>query len=104
VVLIIDACQSGGAVEPLSQIAAVKAQVETRRAKAEPPTPGRERGVGVHVIAATLPLSYAVQITQEESALAATLLAALQQGQEITVGQVSSYLSRGWRRDSGRCR
>jgi hypothetical protein len=49
--------------------------------------------VGVHIVAATLPLSYAVQITQEQSALAATLLAALHQGQAVTIEQVSSFLS-----------
>lgn len=93
VVLFIDACQSGGAVEPLEQIAAVKAQVETRRAQVERQTPGHEHGVGVHIIAATLPLSYAVQVTNEQSALAATTLAALQQGPEVTVRQISTYVS-----------
>ncbi len=91
VVLFIDACQSGGAVEPLSQIAAMKAQVEIRKDGGRPRSV--EHGVGVHVIAATLPLSYAVQITQEQSALATTVLAALMQGDQITIGQVSSYLS-----------
>ncbi len=91
VVLFIDACQSGGAVEPLSQIAAVKAQAEIRKGGNAQPI---ERGVGVHIVAATLPLSYAVQITQEQSALAATVLAALNQNGTISIGQVSTWLGR----------
>jgi hypothetical protein len=72
IVLFLDACQSGSAVEPLSQIAEIKAKVATGQTQVAPTTEGHRLGVGVHVIAATLPLSFAVQITEEKSALAAT--------------------------------
>jgi hypothetical protein len=35
---------------------------------------GSEEGIGVHLIAATLPLSYAVQLGPKQSALSTTLL------------------------------
>jgi WD40 repeat protein len=82
VVLVIDACQSGGAVEALSKIGEVKARVEERRGQQEgEQRAGHEHGVGVHVIAATLPLAYAVQLRKEDqSALAVTLLEGLRDG------------------------
>jgi hypothetical protein len=93
IVLIVDACQSGGAIEALSKIGVVKAQVEQRRAQQESILPGHEHGVGVHLIAATLPLSYAVGLKEGESVLAETLLNALKQGTgPVTVGQLSTYV------------
>lgn len=77
VVLIIDACQSGGALESLAKIAEVKAKVEQRRAKI-----GRKKGtqgkheheVGVYLIAAATPLQEAVQPKVGNGALVKTLL------------------------------
>jgi hypothetical protein len=70
VMLFLDACQSGGAIEALEKIAAIKTRVHTQRAN-------RPAGVGVYVVAATLPLSYAVGLGEHRSALASTLLTAL---------------------------
>lgn len=93
IVLIMDACQSGGAIEALSKIGVVKAQVEQQRTGEASKAPGREQGVGVHLIAATLPLSYAVGLKEGQSMLAEMLLKALQQGPgTITVDQVSAYI------------
>ena len=93
IMLIVDACQSGGAVEALSKIGVVKAQVEQRRAQQETKAPGHEHGVGVHLIAATLPLSYAVGLREGKSVLAETLLEALQQGTgPVTANRLSAYI------------
>jgi uncharacterized caspase-like protein len=82
IVLIIDACQSGGAVEALSKIGEVKARV---------PNQQKDTRVGVHVIAATMPLSYAVG--RDQSVLAGTLLRALtQENRSITALQMIKYL------------
>jgi WD40 repeat protein len=67
-VLIIDACQSGGALEALAKVAEVKVRVET----------GHAHRAGVYVIAAATPLQEAMQhATQGSSALGMTLLEAL---------------------------
>jgi WD40 repeat protein len=80
VVLVIDACQSGGAVESLAKIAEVKAKAEMRRKRvglrraARSPRPE----VGVYVIAAATTLQQAVQpAAGGRGALVATLLEAL---------------------------
>ncbi|WP_263354546.1 WD40 domain-containing protein [Acidicapsa acidisoli] len=94
IVLMIDACQSGGAVEALGKIGEIKARVEEQRAHLEQgQVESRESGVGVHIIAATLPLQYAVQIRSNQSALAATILDILKAspGQE-TVSQLIANL------------
>jgi len=94
IVLMIDACQSGGAVEALSKIGEIKARVEQQRARLEEGQgKSREGGVGVHIIAATLPLQYAVQMRSNQSALAATILDLLKAspGQE-TVSQLIGHL------------
>jgi WD40 repeat protein len=95
VVLVIDACQSGGAVEALSKIGEAKARVEERRGQQEvAQRAGHEHGVGVHVIAATLPLAYAVQLRKEDqSALAVTLLEGLRQGKgSVGARELIEYL------------
>jgi WD40 repeat protein len=79
IVLIIDACQSGGAVEALSKIGEVKARIEQGRMKVHDARviASDEHGVGVYVIAATLPLAYAVNLGADRSALASTVMNAL---------------------------
>jgi len=95
IVLIIDACQSGGAVEALSKIGEVKARVEQQRAQFEARgTPTHEHGVGVHIIAATLPLSYAIGFKTGRSALAATLLDALNEAGSVSAKTVVEYLKK----------
>ena len=93
IVLIIDACQSGGAIEALSKIGVVKAQVEEGRSEHETKMLGHEQGVGVHLIAATLPLSYAVGLVAGESVLAETVLMALKQTAGlVTAEQLSAFV------------
>jgi WD40 repeat protein/uncharacterized caspase-like protein len=86
VVLIIDACQSGGAIESLGKIAEVKAKVEQRSAQIESQGQGarHEHEVGVYVIAAATPLQEAVQPKAGNGALIATLLEAFQAEGQIT--------------------
>lgn len=82
IVLIIDACQSGGAVEALSKIGEAKARVQNQH---------KDTRVGVHVIAATMPLSYAVG--RDQSVLAGALLRAFtQKNRSITALQMIKYL------------
>lgn len=83
VVLIIDACQSGGAVESLAKIAEVKAKIEERRAQMEnrDKVAKQNHRVGVYVIAATTPLQEAVQPRAGNGALVSTLLEALRDRQ-----------------------
>jgi uncharacterized caspase-like protein len=91
VVMFLDTCQSGAAIEALTKVAAVKTAVERRRQLAQAPdkpaTP-----YGTHLIAATLPLSYAIGAAGGKSALAETLLAALSVSDEVTMTQVADYL------------
>ena len=75
IVLLIDACQSGGAVEALAKIGEIKATVEQRRQSlGQNQGFSPETGVGVHIVAATLPLQYGVQVRSDRSALVAALL------------------------------
>jgi WD40 repeat protein len=96
ILLVIDACQSGGAVEALSKIGEVKARVEELRGQQERTQGARhEHGVGVYVVAATLPLAYAVQLrAEDQSALAVTLLEGLRQGTgSVGARQLIDYLT-----------
>jgi WD40 repeat protein len=95
IVLVIDSCQSGGAIEALAKIAQAKARsVEVRLS-----SPGgrslanAEEGVGVHIFASALPFSYAIQRLSGLSAFASELLEALQQkGQRISAEALAAYL------------
>src|ERR1019366_8060173 len=80
VLLVVDACQAGASIEALERSAYAKAQAEERMARTEPPGTNHEHHVGVHLLAATMPLSYAVQVKADRSALAATLLDYLDHG------------------------
>ncbi len=86
IVLIIDACQSGGAIESLGKIAEVKAKVEERRAQIENREKAAKRNhrVGVYIIAAATPLQQAVQPKAGNGALVSTLLEALRDGQSAS--------------------
>jgi WD40 repeat protein len=95
IVLIIDACQSGGAVEALSKIGEVKARVEQQRAQRETKElPHHEHSVGVHIIAATLPLSYAAGLKASKSALASTLLKVLRGPGQVSVASAIESLKK----------
>jgi WD40 repeat protein/tetratricopeptide (TPR) repeat protein len=76
VVLLIDACQSGGAVESLAKIAEVKAKLEERQARIEKREWSKQRNhrVGVYIIAAATPLQQANEPRIGNSALVSTLL------------------------------
>jgi WD40 repeat protein len=93
IVLILDACQSGGAVEALSKIAVVKAQAEERLARQQRYASGRPDGIGIYLIAAALPLSYAVGLQEGESALTQTLLKSLRKMRGVTAGSLSRDIS-----------
>lgn len=60
-VLVIDACQSGGAVESLAKIGEVKSKIEARRQRARGQTATAQAEVGTYIIAAASPLQYALQ-------------------------------------------
>jgi WD40 repeat protein len=94
IVLIIDACQSGGAVEALNKIGEAKARVEQERAQLKSDQARHQLGVGVHIIAATLPLSYAAGLKADQSALAATLLDALNNAGGASVKATVEYLKK----------
>lgn len=87
ILLLIDACQAGGAIEALSKIGAVKAEAEQRKLQRQGFTTGSTNGVGVHPIAATLPLSYAVGagLQNGDSALADTFIDALKQDPDLSL-------------------
>jgi WD40 repeat protein len=57
VIVVIDACQSGGAVESFQKIGDVKAAVERRRSRRQGAT---AMPIGVHVLAAATPLQEAI--------------------------------------------
>jgi WD40 repeat protein len=79
IVLIIDACESGGTVEALSKIGEIKTKAQLHKVENITNTVlSDDRGIGVHIITATLPLAYAVQLKPDRSALAATLIQLLE--------------------------
>jgi WD40 repeat protein len=93
IMLIVDACQSGGAIEALSKIGSIKAQIELLRIRQEHGAPTDDNGIGMHLIAATLPLSYAAGPANGESVLAETLLKALSLPDlQVTADRVSNYV------------
>lgn len=100
VVLIIDACQSGGAIESLAKIGEVKAKVEMRRAQTEERagTNGHKHEVGIYIIAAATPLQEAVQPKSGNGALVATLLEGLRSerapvtGEEIWIRELIKHI------------
>jgi WD40 repeat protein len=79
IVLFIDSCQSGGAIESLAKIASVKVQAAEARERAARDSRARrmQAGVGMYLVAAATPLEEAVQSNTGSSALASTLLEAL---------------------------
>jgi WD40 repeat protein len=96
IVLIIDACQSGGAVEALGKIGEAKVRDEQHKTQAEGVGASRhERRVGVHILAATTPLAFAVQLPSGQSALMDTLLEVLNSNSgSVTANQVGRYMQR----------
>jgi uncharacterized caspase-like protein len=93
IVLIIDACQSGGAVEALSKIGEVKARIEEARIKVRGTT-ADANSVGVYVIAATMPFAYAVNLGADRSALTVTVTNALKGAAEaVSVRQMITSLN-----------
>jgi metacaspase-1 len=95
VLLIVDACQAGASIEALEKVAYAKAQAELRSGRLNPSGGNRFEPVGVHLLAATMPLSYAVQLKDDRSALAATLLDYFRHGpSQITAKGILSYVAR----------
>ncbi|HEU4890799.1 MAG TPA: caspase family protein [Vicinamibacterales bacterium] len=89
VVLVIDACQSGGALESVQKVAEMKARIELRRQPGPPSgAAAAASAVGVHVITAATPLQDAVERRREgRGLLTSALFEALQnrQGPDGTV-------------------
>ena len=79
VLLIIDSCQAGGSLEALQKIANVRAQIEKSRVQLHSVAEGQQAGVGIHIISATLPLSYAVGSADGRSVFAEAFLQILQE-------------------------
>jgi WD40 repeat protein len=79
IVLFIDSCQSGGAIESLAKIASVKIRAAEARGRAARDDRARrmQAGVGMYLVAAATPLEEAVQTNAGSSALASALLEAL---------------------------
>jgi len=89
VMLVFDACQSGGAVESLAKVAEMKARAEGQRARAQRKgASDHEHEVGVYVIAAATTLQQAVQPKAGNSALVEVLLEALREGDMAADGKV----------------
>jgi uncharacterized caspase-like protein len=65
VVLIIDACQSGGAIESLAKIAEIKAMGPSDLV--DQPIEARKQRIGIYVITATTPLQEAVQSSESRN-------------------------------------
>jgi WD40 repeat protein len=99
VVVIIDACQSGGALESLAKIGEVKAKVESRKARLGKGSARREATVGVYVLTAATPLQEAIQPERGNGALVTALLEGLRPaggaaGGEVWVSDVMNYVQR----------
>jgi Caspase domain len=93
IVLILDTCQSGGAIEALSKIGSVKMQSEQRQVHPDGHDSAASRAVGIHLIAAALPLNYALGSAEGQSALAQTLLNAFRNTPGVlTVEQLSEFV------------
>lgn len=83
VVLIIDACQSGGAMESLGKIVEVKLRVAQRYNQMEKPDQSKQgHEVGIYLIAVATPLQEAVQPKIGYGALVTTLMEALRSDQQ----------------------
>jgi uncharacterized caspase-like protein len=81
VVLLVDSCQAGGTIEALQSVAQGRASLEMARlASAD----GRsDQGVGIYLVAATLPVSYALGSNDGSSAFAIAFVNALESGRPL---------------------
>jgi WD40 repeat protein len=79
VMLIIDSCQSGGALEPLSKIAQVKASEAAHSGSERNKNIATDQEIGLYLIAAASPLDEAVQPTSADDALVGGIIACLRQ-------------------------
>jgi WD40 repeat protein len=91
IVLVVDACQSGGVIESLSKIGELKATAAMRLAAGGTPRAGGADGrIGIYVIASATPLQEALQpIGGGQGAMVAALLEALREGMPVGGGEVS---------------
>jgi WD40 repeat protein len=80
IVVLVDTCQAGGSIEALQRLAQTRASIEMARQTSEPGY--RSKGIGIYVVAATMPLSFAISfaIGNNESAFSSALLNALKPG------------------------
>jgi WD40 repeat protein len=91
ILFIMDACQSGGTVESLAKIAEARA----RLAEADPSSPD-SKGIGIHIMAATMPLNFEVSAPgQNLSLLAATIMNSFEKSHgKITMKSLEDEVSR----------
>ncbi|CAJ3342984.1 Uncharacterized protein containing caspase domain [Burkholderia pseudomallei] len=82
VILVVDSCQSGGAIESLDKIARLKAQIDDAvSARTSNAAPKDSAGAGIYVIAAATPLADAIQPARgNRDALTEALLRSLAAG------------------------
>ena len=89
--LVVDACQSGGALDALAKIVQLKTEQSMRAERHESGNSRHPTGVGVYMIAAASPLQIA-QSTASEDSLSAEILSAFQRGSDNTTVWVSDVL------------
>lgn len=77
VVLLVDSCQAGGTIEALQSVAQSRATLAMARASVDD---RNDQGLGIYLVAATLPVSYALGLNDgsKESAFATALFGALE--------------------------
>jgi hypoxanthine-guanine phosphoribosyltransferase len=76
VILLVDACEAGGTIEAFERVAETKAAIEIVRETSE--IGSRSAGIGIDIVAATMPLSFASG--KRESAFSSALIDALNSG------------------------
>jgi hypothetical protein len=89
IVLVIDSCQSGGAIESLAKVGELKAKSVARQLRVGAAAVGDTSGMGVYIIASATPLQEALQPVKGYGALVTALLDALRGGARDGDGNIS---------------
>lgn len=90
IVLVIDACQSGGAIESLTKVGQAKAATQMRLTQGLN-SKQQQQGTGIYIIAAATPLQVVDQL-QGGSALTKALLEGLTRQQGISAQNLADYV------------
>jgi WD40 repeat protein len=90
IVLVVDACQSGGVIESLGKIVELKAKSAMHLPHTGMRSSSRENGngIGVYLIASATPLQEALQPVAGQGSMVMTLLEALRGGASASGGEV----------------